>query len=51
MFSFASILDPRISLAQVCIEASASPSRGFCWGIQNQVFRMPKRKIVSVGQV
>jgi hypothetical protein len=49
-FSFVSILDPQILLAQVCIEVSASPSRGFCWGIQNQAFRTPNREIISVSQ-
>jgi hypothetical protein len=43
-FSFASILDPQVSLAQVCTKENASPSRGFCWGIQNQAFRILKIK-------
>jgi hypothetical protein len=50
-FSFASTLDPQVSMAQVCNNASASPSRGFCWGIHNQVFRTLNREIISVSQV
>jgi hypothetical protein len=44
MFSSASILDPRVSLAQDCTEANASPSRASVGGIRNQAFRIPKIK-------